>query len=603
MPDSIKKTINLDIENPLKMLDRLEKLLAKQREALPKLSKTYAALSKSVHQAGAALKKLGGDGAKSAEKLDKAAASCGKLADGAEKVQKSAEKINADRFTETFNKFKKAFTNYSAYMAITQKAIDDVADASKDSFDRFFDDFFKGINSAGDALRGLKGVFGEIKTHAVKTMKEAASEIANKRIYEPVRESLKELANKQFIDPMRDEFKKLGEELLNTLKDTAKNLLGSLGEGPLGGLLGGLWDAVKKLIGLSRGGLVRKPTLALLGEAGPELVLPLAKLGGEAGLARLLKSASDIEAANQVGGTAISTQAGAEASGRLAAKIAAAKAASILRIASSAMQFLSGPKNLKSAANLGVNAAGALPGLTGAAGVAAFGPMAGAFLATDVLFNKGGTIKSGLSLLGFKGFRSKATPFTKGLANLAQAGGLYLALDRFLKTGVAREAEDVHFPKEAYRGGMSVDGILLEKVGAMFQAIQRSAAASGISPQQGVRRHFGENLYDAYARALPVEIKGDAAGRFVRRSALRLVGEAGPEHIMNVNHPQSIDFFRRGVRPLIRDAIREETDGRGGETHTYHIHIEGNLSDDRALEKLSRKLEDINRRRRRYGRA
>lgn len=72
---------------------------------------------------------------------------------------------------------------------------------------------------------------------------------------------------------------------------------------------------------------------------------------------------------------------------------------------------------------------------------------------------------------------------------------------------------------------------------------------------------------------------------------------------MNVNHPQSIDFFQRGVRPLIRDAIREETGGRGGETHTYHIHIEGNLSDDRALEKLSRKLEDINRRRRRYGRA
>lgn len=603
MPDSIKKTIDLDIENLLKMLDRSEKLLAKQREEVRKLIKAYAALTKPVNQAGAALKKLGSDGAKSAGKLDKAAASCGKLADAVEKAQKSAENINVDPLKKFQEVIENILTDTSIATKIFNEKTDAFADASKKSFDRFFDDFFKGINSAKDALRGLRGVFGEIKTHAVKTMKEAASEIANKQIYEPVKETLKELANKQFIDPMRDKFKKLGEELLNTLKDTARNLLESLGEGPLGGLIGGLWDAVKKLIGLSKGGLVRKPTLALLGEAGPELVLPLAKLGGEAGLARLLKSASDIEAANQVGGTAISTQAGAEASGGLAAKIAAAKAASILRIASSATQFLSGPKNLKSAANLGVNVAGALPGLTGAAGVAAFGPMAGAFLAADVLFNKGGAIKKGLSLLGFKGFRSRATPFTKGLANLAQAGGLYLALDRFLKTGVAREAEDVHFPKEAYRGGMSVDGILLEKVGAAFQAIQRSAAASGISPQQGVRRHFGEGLYGAYAHSLPVEIEGDAAGRFVRRSALRLVGEAGPEHIMNVNHPQSIDFFQRGVRPLIRDAIREETGGRGGETHTYHIHIEGNLSDDRALEKLSRKLEDINRRRRRYGRA
>ena len=344
MPDSIKKTIDLDIENLLKMLDRSEKLLAKQREELRKLSKTYAALPKPVKQAGAALEKLGSDGAKSAGKLDKAAASCGKLADGVGKVKKSAENIKADPLKKFQEVLENALTDTSIATKIFNEKIDAFAEASKGSFDRFFDDFFKGINSAGDALRGLKGVFGEIKTHAVKTMKEAASEIANKQLYEPVKEALKELANKQFIDPMRDEFKKLGEELLNTLKDTAKNLLGSLGEGPLGGLLGGLWDAVKKLIGLSKGGLVRKPTLALL-------------------------------------------------------------------------------------------------------------------------------------------------------------------------------------------------------------------------------------------------------------------GEAGPEHIMNVNHPQSIDFFQRGVRPLIRDAIREEAGGRGGETHTYHIHIEGNLNDDRALEKLSRKLEDISRRRRRYGRA
>ena len=147
---------------------------------------------------------------------------------------------------------------------------------------------------------------------------------------------------------------------------------------------------------------------------------------------------------------------------------------------------------------------------------------------------------------------------------------------------------------------MSVDGPLLEKAGLAFQVIQRAAGEAGVSPQEGVKRYFGKGFYNTYLGSLPIE-EGDAAGRFVKRSALRLVGEAGPEHIMNVNHPQSIDFFQRGVRPIIRDAIREEMGGSGGDTHVYHIHIEGNLSDNRTLEKLSRKLEDINKRRRRYG--
>ena len=247
--------------------------------------------------------------------------------------------------------------------------------------------------------------------------------------------------------------------------------------------------------------------------------------------------------------------------------------------------------------------AGALPALSGATGLAAFGPAAGAFLLTDVLFNKGGAIKQVLSFLGFKGFRNRSTPFTRGIANLGQAAGLYLALKRFRKTGVAVEAEYLKPPKAVFEGKMSVDPFLLEKAGLAFQVIQRAAGEAGISPQEGVKRYFGQGLYASYLGALPIEEVGDAAGRFVKRSALRLVGEAGPEHIMNVNHPQSIDFFQRGVRPIIRDAIRDEMGGGGGDTHVYHIHIEGNLSDNRTLEKLSRKLEDINRRRRRYGQA
>ena len=607
MTEDIKKTIGLDVQNVLKALAQVQAGIEKQSKAIKKSLEDWTKLSPTAKKGVAALKQWRASLSKSSEKFAELSASLKDASANLREFENRAKNIKTDNFTEALDKIKKIATNLSIATKILNEKIDALAKASEESFDRLFDDVFKGkINSARDLLRGLKGAFTEIKTHAVKSMKEAASEIANKQLFEPAKNALKELMKKQFIDPMRDELKKMGESLLNTLKDMVKNLLESLGKGPLGGLFGGLLGAAKNLFGLfglSKGGLVKKPTLALLGEAGPELVLPLAKLGGEAGLTRLLKSASDIEAANQLGGTAISTRAGAEASGKLAAKIAAAKASSILQIAASAAQFLSGPKNLKSAANLGVNVAGAVPGLAGAAGLAAFAPMAGAFLATDVLFNKGGAIKKGLSLLGLKGFRSRATPFTKGLANLAQAGGLYLALERFRETGKAIEAVDVHFPKEAYRGNMDVDAILLKKVGATFQAVQRAAAASGVSPQEGVRRYFGEGLYSTYMGALPVEVEGDAAGRFIRRSALRLVGEAGPEHIVNVNHPQSIDFFQRGVRPIIRDAMREEAGGRGGESHTYHIHIEGNLSDDRTLEKLSRKLEEISRRRRRYGSA
>ena len=50
---------------------------------------------------------------------------------------------------------------------------------------------------------------------------------------------------------------------------------------------------------------------------------------------------------------------------RLAARIAAAKAAATLQIAFSALDFLRGPKTLKRGASLGINVAGALPALWG----------------------------------------------------------------------------------------------------------------------------------------------------------------------------------------------------------------------------------------------
>jgi len=88
-----------------------------------------------------------------------------------------------------------------------------------------------------------------------------------------------------FLESLPGDFRKLGMKLIDALLDPFKTI-GSRMEGVLKGavkhipLVGGL------LSHLAEGGLVSKPTLALVGEAGPELVVPMSKLpGGEAALA------------------------------------------------------------------------------------------------------------------------------------------------------------------------------------------------------------------------------------------------------------------------------------------------------------------------------
>ena len=549
---SITKKIDLNSGNSLKALERFTKAAAQARIATEKL-KLETRGSRS------ALEKSSRTFVRSSERLQGVGASSMDAAEGMNSLWRNAERagsrLGSGPLARGLDEVKRKAADLPASFQIAGRAVNDFASAGEQTLTRFFSGVLSGkIDSAKD-------LFSDLKNHAINMVRNAAAE----------------MASTQFIKP-------------------AVSALQSLGTGLLGDLSKGLF----KVFGFSKGGLVKKPTLGLIGEAGPELVVPLAKIGGEAGIMRLFKSISEIEAANRLGGTAVATGAGAKASSELAARIAAAKAAATLQIAFSALDFLRGPKTLKRGASLGINVAGALPALSGATGIAALGPAAGAFLLTDVLFNKGGAIKQVLSFLGFK--RKKSTPFTRGIANLGQAAGLYLALEKFRETGVAEKAQYLTLPQAVYEGKMSVDVPLLEKAGLAFQVIQRAAGEAGISPQEGVKRYFGKDFYSVYLKALPIE-EGDAAGRFVKRSALRLVGEAGPEHIMNVNHPQSIDFFQRGVRPIIRDAIRDEMGGGGGDTHVYHIHIEGNLSDNRTLEKLSRKLEDINRRRRRYGQA
>ena len=44
-----------------------------------------------------------------------------------------------------------------------------------------------------------------------------------------------------------------------------------------------LFGGLKKKLGFAKGGVVTKPTLGILGEAGPEAAIPLSKMGGMGG--------------------------------------------------------------------------------------------------------------------------------------------------------------------------------------------------------------------------------------------------------------------------------------------------------------------------------
>jgi phage-related protein len=67
---------------------------------------------------------------------------------------------------------------------------------------------------------------------------------------------------KTVLDPVLDVFEKIWE-IFKSVGGAVEKILGAIGGG------------VKKILGMQRGGIVLGPTLAMLGEAGPEMVVPL----------------------------------------------------------------------------------------------------------------------------------------------------------------------------------------------------------------------------------------------------------------------------------------------------------------------------------------
>jgi phage-related minor tail protein len=68
----------------------------------------------------------------------------------------------------------------------------------------------------------------------------------------------------------------------------------------IGGLGGGLMNELKGVPAMANGGIVTSPTLALIGEAGPEAVIPLDRAGGMGGI-NITVHAGLVSSPDQVG--------------------------------------------------------------------------------------------------------------------------------------------------------------------------------------------------------------------------------------------------------------------------------------------------------------
>jgi hypothetical protein len=76
----------------------------------------------------------------------------------------------------------------------------------------------------------------------------------------------------------------LGKDIIGKIVDGIKSAAGAIGGAimgaiPGGGLIGGAVSAVRGILPFAEGGIVTRPTLGLVGEAGPEAVIPLDKAG------------------------------------------------------------------------------------------------------------------------------------------------------------------------------------------------------------------------------------------------------------------------------------------------------------------------------------
>ncbi len=170
-------------------------------------------------------------------------------------------------------------------------------------------------------------------------------------------------------------------------------------------------------------------------------------------------------------------------------------------------------------------------------------------------------------------FTREATPAEHGAANIAAAERANLVAKAL---GLDEVTPNAQSAAEAI-------AIIQQRLNAAFSAgsISETAIANALSGTGGTFFNPAEGPTGA-----------DGVGRFLQKPSLRLVGEAGPEHILNVDSGPSIRALTEGIRPIIRELFEEER--RGGCGTVVNVDLRGSFfPDSRSVEKLFRLLEDF----------
>ena len=139
-----------------------------------------------------------------------------------------------------------------------------------------------------DIRREINKTFGELAVGLPTLAQTIASQL--KFVFESLSSGIGNAVaqsivfGENFRDSMINVLKRIAAEVIEQLTTIAikKAALGFLGGG-FGGALGGIFSGIGSLLGLAEGGVVTKPTVAMIGESGPEAVVPLDKMDSMGG--------------------------------------------------------------------------------------------------------------------------------------------------------------------------------------------------------------------------------------------------------------------------------------------------------------------------------
>ncbi|MEK7765278.1 MAG: hypothetical protein AAB368_03475 [bacterium] len=340
------------------------------------------------------------------------------------------------------------------------------------------------------------------------------------------------------FDELADAVDNFGKRVLRALADIAADKIAKEVLAGASAIAGPILSAAKGLFGLAEGALVQKPTVALLGEAGPELVIPLDAAGSfiRSAIVEAVKTAAFEEAATAAAMSELGTAASAAGIGDVTAAAAGASAASVAGVVMSAALFA-----FLEAANQGAG--------TRAIGAALLGRGA-----------QQGLIPKALGGLGLSAFRERSKdPWDAALDALAQERRAFHEMfERGF--GPVRELTEMGLTSyERFKEALAGTGLGVGYPEAIAALDFSGGAAGGLAAAilEGLPKHAAWAGEEAARLFAALDRSGDAEGRFITGPSLRLVGEGGPEHVLSVDSEPSVRALREGLRPIVREVFED----------------------------------------------